>query len=76
MHMDLTSLENTIKLAKKYKLRSLSVEDVSFEFRDPIPRKTTRAATQKEIPVVGEKMPSDEEMLFASSDSLIEFKDH
>lgn len=69
-NVDLNQVESLLKLAKKHKLKSLTVNGVSFIFRDPTSR--SRAVTQGEITNTGEQMPSDEDMLFYSSDSAIQ----
>lgn len=69
--MKLTELEQHIKLAKKHKLAKMTIGDISFELRDPVKRNTVREVTHNEIPIVGERMPSDDQMLFYSSESAI-----
>lgn len=70
--MDLKDIEGFIKLAKKHKLKHFTIDNISFEMRDPIKRQTSRGVTQKDIPVYGERMPSDDEMLYYSADSPIQ----
>ena len=45
----------------------MKIDDIYFELREPTRRTKERAVTSNEIPVFGEKMPSDDEMLFYSS---------
>ena len=70
--MDLKQLDSILKLAKKHKLKSLTVEGISFEFRDPSKRQSLRAVTQGEVQLLGENMPSDEDMLYYSSEPAIQ----
>lgn len=73
--MDLKDIEPLLKLAKKHKLKRLVINGVEFEFRDPSTRhkdKTIREVTQGPIPIHGEQMPSDDEMMFYSSESAIQ----
>lgn len=65
--MTIKDLENHIKLAKKHKLQSMTIGQISFILREPVRRMNIRAVTQGEIPITGNRMPSDEEMLFYSS---------
>ncbi len=60
-----------IKLAKKHKLESMTIGDISFSLREPTKRLHTRAVTQGEIALQG-GMPSDEDMLFYSAESAIQ----
>lgn len=69
-NMDLKQVESLLKLAKKHKLLSLKVDGIEFVFRGPTSR--SRAVTQGEIPITGDPMPSDEDMLYWSSDSAIQ----
>lgn len=69
--MNLKDIEGYIKLAKKHKLKHFTVDNISFELRDPIKRNVSRGVTQKEINVIG-GMPSDSDMLYYSADSPIQ----
>ncbi len=63
-------LEALIKLARRYKLKSMTVDTISFEFEQKAPK--TRIRQPKEVPILGDKMPADDDMLFYSSDSPIQ----
>lgn len=65
-NVKVSELESYIKLAKKHKLKSMHIGDIHFELREPTKRKAGRAATPNHIPILGEQMPSDDEMLFYS----------
>jgi len=69
-------LEQLVKFAKKHKLRQLTVDKISFEFRDPVPRrkKVSRETYDLEIPILGNKMPADDEMLYYSAGPQLEEK--
>lgn len=62
-HKDLTYL---IKLAKKNRLKYLQWGDVRFEFLEDM-KKTEQGEIR-----VGAQMPSDDEMLYYSSDSAVQ----
>lgn len=71
-------IESLLKLAKKHKLKRLEVDGISFEFKDPTPRKRnvsreTLTTSQGEIQVNG-GMPPDDVMLFYSSEPQLEEK--
>ena len=69
--MTLKELESYIKLAKRHKLKSFSVDGITFEFREPSKRHKISAVTQGQIDQQG-GMPSDDEMLYYSAGSQIE----
>lgn len=70
--MTIKELEEYIKLAKKHKLKTMHIGEIAFELRSPMPR-GPRGVTQGEIKMEGQ-MPSDEDMLFYSSESAITAK--
>jgi hypothetical protein len=70
--MDIKDIETLLKLAKKHKLQRFEANGVSFEFKHPSSRKHVSRETQGEVPIHGEQMPSDDEMLFYSADSPIQ----
>lgn len=61
-------VEDLILLAKKYGLKTLKTDKVSFEFLSEV----IKVEGDGYIPVTGEKMPSDDEMLYYSADSPIQ----
>jgi hypothetical protein len=69
--MTLKELEEYIKLAKKHKLQSMHIGEISFILREPTKRHVVRPVSQGSIDITG-GMPDDETMLNWSSESAIQ----
>lgn len=71
--MTVKELEAYIILAKKHKLQSMHIGEIAFILREPTKRQSTRAVTQGAIaPTIEESMPSDQDMLYYSSEGAIQ----
>lgn len=70
-----SEIKDLIKIAKDEGLKSLEIHGIKFEFWDrpaPAPAETT----QDSIPLKGDEMPSDEEMLMWSTDTYDQMQEN
>lgn len=75
--MNAAELKKILQIARKFNLKSLKIDSVEIHFRPNVSRETKKVSPLEginlsEFKTTGERMPSDDEMLYYSADSPIQ----